>query len=339
MKSKIIFLFFKLLIIHKIPIYLINVNFVKNSNISKLPRGFASHYFSINFVRDNDGFYEIDSMVKLQYIGKYPDRKYKLVEDIDMKNCKFIPINTFEGVLDGNDYKIKNINIKNFEDKDYNGLVYNNTGTIKNLEIENINVNGSISVGSLVGINDGKVENINIEKAKIKGHRLVGGIVGDNCSQIKNCSFEGKVLPREEKSGSYLGGIAGINKDSIKSCCLNNLNAKGKKYIGGIAGKNTGSMDSCKISGCSISGVVSVGAFCGINSGIVNLNYVYNYHLKDMENEVGFLIDCNKGIFKDCYYREEGNIKIINVGDGKVNNITKKEKINTIEQIITIEKL
>ena len=123
------------------------------------------------------------------------DGYYKLTANIDMADVAFEPIGNenegvFTGTIDGAGYTISNLNI-NLPDNKYVGFVGYLEGTIKNLNIVNVDAYGYRYVGGLVGyassssaiINssvsgkvDGKYEIINIQ---------VGGIVG-KCSGTLN---------------------------------------------------------------------------------------------------------------------------------------------------------
>lgn len=73
----------------------------------------------------------------------------------------------FSGELDGDGHTIKNI-IKNLADAEINriAMFYTNKGTIKNLNIENINVTSdketSYPEGIIAQINEGTIENYTV---------------------------------------------------------------------------------------------------------------------------------------------------------------------------------
>ena len=65
----------------------------------------------------------------------------------------------FIGNFNGNGYKIKNLKINSTEN--VVGLFGKNTGTIKNLVIDGVDVKGIDTVGAIVGQNDGIISKCN----------------------------------------------------------------------------------------------------------------------------------------------------------------------------------
>ena len=129
----------------------------------------------------------------------------------------FNGIDGFSGTFDGNGYSIKNLKIKK-EVTEYSffGLFNTNKGTIKNLNVENCNieVTGSTDYG------------------------FFGGICGNNSGKIYNCKVTGTI--KSDYSNSILGGIAGYSENEIKNC-TNYAKIFGKStQCGGVVGQHTG---------------------------------------------------------------------------------------------------
>ena len=68
---------------------------------------------------------------------------YVLTSDIDFMGAEIAPINTFNGVLNGNGYALKNFTLKRTTENGNGGLFTNMNGVIKNLSIENVTFAGS----------------------------------------------------------------------------------------------------------------------------------------------------------------------------------------------------
>ncbi|MBE0701315.1 MAG: hypothetical protein IH571_06480 [Acholeplasmataceae bacterium] len=201
---------------------------------------------------------------------------YILGKDLDFSDIDFVsPFTTsFTGSFDGDGYTIRNVTFSKVAT--YTGLFgYVSTGTIKNLNIENVEIGRAeapltMSLSSRVGIVAGYVSNLagKIEDVTIKNSSIhfttsstvqafVGGIVGENRGQIKNVSLENTYI--NLKSTSYgdikLGGVAGVlGEDStlkeIKSEVDVTYELEGGTikdrdfsiFIGGLVGDNNAHM-------------------------------------------------------------------------------------------------
>ncbi len=144
------------------------------------------------------------------------DKEVVLTADISLTGSDFTCIPYFNGIFDGNGYKI-------------NGYVYGGDGYVTGFfrylgddaVVSNINIAGTIQATG--------------------DEQVTGGIVGINRGRVINCEFMGRV-----EGKSVTGGIAGINEangDLID--CNNNAAVNGYYFTGGICGKNYGMISSC----------------------------------------------------------------------------------------------
>ncbi len=188
------------------------------------------------------------------YIKEY----VKLTADIDLNNEEWTPIGTennpFKGVFDGDGYTISNLKIT----KELDNVAGNNRlglfgvvgtsfddgskSTVKNLNISNVSVTGSLYVSAIIGTGYCTVENCHIFRdINIKGYCYVGGIVGGGYAKINNCSVidtteDGGVI---SGTGSYIGGIQGFTGEDtrlIQNCTVKSLAISGTDTTGGIVG-------------------------------------------------------------------------------------------------------
>lgn len=234
--------------------------------------------------------YLISTTAQLNLIRNDLAAHYKLISNIEFSDADFAvggdfynssagfqPIgndesNAFSGVLDGNGHTIKNLTISVREAKNavYVGLFGYNTGTIKNLGLENGNIYGKNTkqasedylyayIGSIAGRNRGTIENCyntgKVVGAAEKGTHYntlvyVGGIAGNNdcdissdISKISHCHNDGEIFISEAYDQFRIGGISGAG-GSINDCynsgtisTANDIN--GVAFIGGIAGNAT----------------------------------------------------------------------------------------------------
>ena len=132
---------------------------------------------------------------------------FRLTKDLDFGTAEINVTETFSGVLDGANHKIKNARgyfmstnegtIKNIHFKDFeiqNSLIDTNNNLIDNCTVDNCTVEYSSSEsysGTLCGVNEGTITNCRVQ-ASLKGENgHNGGIVGLNFWRIENCVFLG----------------------------------------------------------------------------------------------------------------------------------------------------
>ncbi len=112
----------------------------------------------------------------------------------------------FQGVFNGNDWKISNLTIEK-SNNHYQGLFgFTNNATIKNVNIVECDIEGQNHTGGIIGYNyvGSTIENCTVT-GNIKGSANCGGIVGcSNSGTIKNCFSAATV-----EGYSYVGSIVG----------------------------------------------------------------------------------------------------------------------------------
>lgn len=227
----------------------------------------------------------------------FAQAKYKLVADIDLSGIgNWIPIGKytgptytapFEGHFDGNGHVIRNMTIQSMDDNDiqiYAGLfgVMGENGTIENIVLENVNVDGREYLGGLVGYNMGTINNVSV----------TGNVTG---------------------SSEYIGGLVGQNYEGSINNCSANVSVEGSGAVGGLVGENNaGSMNSCSVTGDIVKGYNNVGGLAGISYE----GAIYNSHaVIDIEgtDNVGGLVGYDAKIISNSY--ASGNVI------GKANDI------------------
>lgn len=149
-----------------------------------------------------DNFINIKTAEELKNIDS--TKNYKLANDIDFENTPLLLDITYRGILDGNGYSLRNIKItdqdlEGYQAKQATGMIARNEGIIRNLKIDNIDIN------------------ISNQENKISGF---GIIVGENYGAIKNCStISGNV----KIDNAYISGIAYDCTFGEVSACTNKL--------------------------------------------------------------------------------------------------------------------
>ncbi|WP_017754116.1 Ig-like domain-containing protein [Calidifontibacillus oryziterrae] len=171
-------------------------------------------------------------------------KHYQLGNDISLAGIEWVPIEDFTGSLNGNGHVISDLTINGGEKNNQGLFASIGLGAlIKNIRLENVNVNGLENIGALVGSNNGGTIQFVYIAGKVKGFRYLGGIVGYNAGSISN-GFS-KVSINQITNVGIAGGIAGMNQGgTIENCgVLANIDAL---YSGGIVGVNASPTDSAK---------------------------------------------------------------------------------------------
>ena len=209
---------------------------------------------------------------------------FVLAADIDLDNQPWTPIgteaNNFTGMFDGNGHSIKNLNIvvdEAKEGKAYMGLLgYANNATVKNLTLENVNINVACldidhsqgHIGAVAGSLEGTstIENVTVKGdvkvyatqtangasrvAVVAGGNAYGDVTMKNVHVIAN---EGSSLVANNNVGALAGQLQG---KMMFENCSSNINVTANKFFaGGLVGIAAG--DS-KFTNCHTTGNVAV---------------------------------------------------------------------------------
>ena len=207
-----------------------------------------------------DGTYSIstsEELVKLEdmvYNGLISEGdEFVLANDIDMASISnFWGIGGvlgtgasldqyFRGVFDGNGFKITNLEMLSSR----GGLFGFVSGSIKNVEIRDVYLNGGAEQAGLVAVLDG--------------------------GSVTNCAANNVYV---QLGGSYVGGLVGsIRSGSLSYSYATNLSVNmNDDEVGGLVGYNAGTISNCFSSG-SLDGVWGLGALVGKNEGDVCNSY------------------------------------------------------------------
>lgn len=185
--------------------------FMKRYTMKELEEMLGKTGFSINDAVKNpqvqqdidDGYTIIYTIDDFRRIANNPSGKYKLANDLDLEGNTLLYTTTgFTGELDGNGHTIKNITKNLVKDATERiAMFYTNEGTIKNLNIENMNITSDKEVSYPEGI-----------------------IAQVNKGTIENCTVSGNVTITSEAENNCMGGIVGSLYGGTIKDCVNNIN-------------------------------------------------------------------------------------------------------------------
>lgn len=248
-----------------------------SKTISRKYESGISYYITVNALElggnivdeQVNGVYEINTLAELKWFANqvnsgtndFNGKTVRLMNDIDLNNEVWTPIgqltedggigNTFKGTFDGNGFTIKNLSVT-VEDGAA-GLfgTVQNCIEIKNLKIENANIESNHYAGALVGFLQ--------ENGNYHGSTYYTVKVTD--CEVNNVTV--KVTPNQV-NGSYdngdkAGGLIGYAASDIDitNCKVNNANITGYRDLGGLVGhSNTSSYGNVTISNCDVRNTV-----------------------------------------------------------------------------------
>lgn len=176
-----------------------------------------------------------------------------LTADIDLNSENWTPIgnstNKFLGIFDGRDKKIQNLKVET--QTSFAGFFgYTAEGALKNLTIENADIDARLGVGALVGCPfTSDITNITLTgEVTIDACFYVGGIAGRNAygdltDITVNTSYDSYVKANSTEDGTdyrtYVGGVVGFlgEGSTVIKNVTSNIKVIGNiRDIGGIAG-------------------------------------------------------------------------------------------------------
>ena len=222
---------------------------------------------------DVDFYREINTTDDWKAINTSPTENYILMQDLDFKNNPNDSIiNTqYNGILDGNNHIVKNINTTQL------GIIWYVNNEIKNLRFENIEITSDKAKSIIINAN--KIENVYASNVKItktseEDSNRQGGLVGTLTGEMKNSGIKNVTIINESYSSrTRIGGLVGdVNSKSMSNCYASNVNiqTKNNTYLG--VGGLVGRAQNVEIINCYATGKIEID---GSNVGGL-IGYVYN---------------------------------------------------------------
>jgi len=236
---------------------------------------------------------------------------FELGSNIDMNEISYyLPPGNFDGKIDGSNYTISNLSI-NEHGGTLLGLIgyLDQDGELINIYLDNVNVDGHVSLGGLVGHSNGGSVLSCFSSGSIGGSLGVGGLVGNNSgeSNISNCGVNSIV-----NGDTQTGGLVGNNQGVIIDCHSEGMvYGNGSNAIGGLVGRNNGSVSICYSTSdvnCDSGGWI--GGLVGMNCNLISNCYSTGSVIGG--DSVGGLVGLNLGSVSKCYATGEvsGNNKV-----------------------------
>ncbi len=195
----------------------------------------------------------------------------KLMNEIDLsaysKGEGWVPIGTYEqpfkGIFDGNGKTITGLYISRSEQSHVGLFGCIIGGTIKNLTLQNVSIEGNTCVGGVTGsvYDNGIVQGCSLSGI-IYGKGYTGSVVGFIfVGTVENCYSSGSMT----STGTYAGGVVGRNNFGTVKNCYSTASVIGTVCVGGVVGTvSKGSVQNCAALNGTVTGANYVGRVVGI---------------------------------------------------------------------------
>ncbi len=209
-------------------------------------------------LQDSETVIVIDNVEKLQKLAddiNGGDTKkgmtVVLTENLDLGGMEWTPMGdvlnypsyTFAGTFDGNGKTISNFKTvandnaiaANGDNVDAQGLFGSITGVVKNLTVDNAQINSYHYAGAICGFSSANV-----------------GMKIENC-HVTNSTITTNVWTRHDNgnfdNGDKAGGVIGymVAGDTVEGCSVRNTTINGYRDLGGIVGCSAGNVTKCTV--------------------------------------------------------------------------------------------
>ena len=209
--------------------------------------------------------YVIMTVNNLKHVSDNLGLNYILGRNLDLNNEEnWTPIGVsssakFSGTFNGQGYTISNLTI----DSESNniGLFGYISGSISNLNLENVNVKGNQYVGALAGYaSAGTVSKVSVIGGEVEGTNFVGGLLGR--SYVVEKSFSDV----DVRGISNLGGLVGYQGANISNC-YSTSRAFATSRVGGLVGYAYAGTITNSYAVGYVEGTTEVGGLKGANNG------------------------------------------------------------------------
>jgi hypothetical protein len=266
-----------------------------------------------------DGYYMINNVSdfkELLAFGQNGLLKFRLKNDLDLRNEADFYIPYLAGTFDGNGHRIYNLSFSSdcVTQVGLFGFLASG-GRVSEVGVENANIIGFAAVGNLVGWNDGTVSN-SYASGSVTGSWDAGGLVGGNAGTVINSFCSGTVTGYDQVSG-----LIGENWGEVgNSYSTGSVSGDGR--VGGLVGWNkNGTVSNSYCSG-SVTGNWQVAGLVGCNWATVNNSYSTSIVTGD--EYIGGLVGRNWDTVSNSFWDVETSRRI--TSDGGTGKTTAEMK-------------
>lgn len=274
---------------------------------------------------------------------------YFLTQTISLSDyASWTPIGSFSGTFDGNGWQITELVINDPAASNLGLFAEVSGGTVQNLKLDGVYINGNNAVGGITGGNNGgTISNCEVS-GTVQGQSQVGGVVGGSSGTgtVEDCVSSATVM-----GIGYVGGVVGRNSGAAIENCSSTGTVEGNDGVGGVGGV-AGTNVAGTIEYCFATGPVTAdpGSYIG---GVVGHNSdatVNNCYYAGTLVEVSFLsgssptphlggvagLNIGTSIVSNCYAL--GSLKLT-AADGSssyVGGVVGRHQGTTVENCVAL---
>lgn len=222
------------------------------------PSAVSSEYFLSNndkeFVYTTEAFMTFINECRTND-GKIKNKTYVLTTDIDLASYDWTAIDVENSIIDGNNHKILNVNLKNADAGNLAFFGRVNNSTIKNIKFENVKVskdatNGAV-VANIVEATDSSAGVSNIENISVNyeseitnsftNFASIANQVKDG-SIVKNCKVLNLTIAESARIATVAGVVNTVGKNSRVDGSVVTATIKAQSSAAGMVNTNKGSI-------------------------------------------------------------------------------------------------
>lgn len=195
--------------------------------------------------------------------------------------------NPFDGIFDGNNHTITGLKLNLSSEGCLGFFGYiGKYGTVKNLILEDVEIDGGSYAGALAGYNLGNIISCsasgNIQGVSDVHSSAVGGLIGSNSGNITACHFHGTV-----EGSVNAAGVTGINEGIVTACYAEGT-VESAYTGGGVTGWTNYNLISCYFCG-TVTGKRQSGGVVGYKSDFSSTgsNIISSYWSGNADKGIG----------------------------------------------------
>lgn len=215
----------------------------KEYQLNSIGSSYADRFFVLNADLDMNATSIFGDQPRPLCLTSKPGSNFIPIGGLFDSNCNEIAETSFgTGVFNGKDHTISNIRLHSKLD---NIGFIRSGGSVLNLKLNNVEIEGKSFVGAFSGNTSGVLSNLFLSKSKIRGSDKVGGIVGGydpSTSMMKSNHVRKSFIELDATQGRG-GGLIGDTKELTsmftieKSSFEGVINARGNQaFVGGLIG-------------------------------------------------------------------------------------------------------
>ena len=264
-----------------------------------------------------DGSYGINDVQGLKDLlgfAHIEEYAFLLTDDIDLVDDPGLYIPYLAGDFDGYNHTVSDLDLDQTFSSELGLFGYNSGGTIENIGLTDVSINGGWYTGGLVGRNKGTVHFSSVT-GSVTGGSYVGGLIGSNEGTATDSWSQGYVTGNE-----YVGGLIGCNWNGVVERSFSEVCVAGDECVGGLVGWNYEGIMGHSFATGNVEGDGDViGGFVGLNfkatvhdsystgnvtgiervGGLIGMNYIgtvyntYSVGKPTGDSDIGGLIGYN----------------------------------------------